>query len=64
MPPKPKKLPMEAVTMVLSAWRRDVELASALVSSSKFVGCIPSASGQPRDCEEKAQWVKLFLQNF
>jgi len=40
MPPKPKKLPTEAATIVRSACRREVELARALVSSSKFVGCI------------------------
>jgi len=40
MPPKPKKLPTEAVTIVRNAWRREVELASALVSSSKFFACI------------------------
>ena len=34
------KLPTDAVTMVRSACRRDVELASALVSSSKFFACI------------------------
>jgi hypothetical protein len=38
MPPKPKKLPTEAVTIVRSACRREVELARALVSSSKLVG--------------------------
>jgi hypothetical protein len=32
--------PIDAVTMVLSAWRREVELANALVNSSKFEGCI------------------------
>jgi len=31
---------MAAVRMVLSAWRREVELARALVNSSKFDGCI------------------------
>jgi hypothetical protein len=30
--------PIDAVTMVLSAWRREVELANALVNSSKFEG--------------------------
>jgi hypothetical protein len=33
------RLPTEAVTIVRSACRRDVELANALVSSSKFDGC-------------------------
>ena len=37
---RPSKPPTEAVTMVLSACRREVELASALVSSSKFEGFI------------------------
>lgn len=39
--------------IVLSAWRREVEPANALVSSSKFVGCIsigrsPDADSAPR----------------
>ena len=40
MPPKPKRPPIDAVTISLSAWRRDVEVARALVKSSKFDGCI------------------------
>jgi hypothetical protein len=40
MPPKPTRLPTDAVTIVFSACRRDVVLARALVSSSKFDGCI------------------------
>src|SRR5438552_2735740 len=38
MLPRPKRPPTDAVTMVLRAWRREVELARTLVSSSKLVG--------------------------
>ena len=40
MPPRPKIPPMDAVRMVLSACRREVELARTLVSSAKFECCI------------------------
>src|SRR5215475_81892 len=38
--PRPTTPPIDAVTMVLSAWRRDVDFASSFVSSSNFVGFI------------------------
>jgi hypothetical protein len=36
MPPRPKMPPMVVATMVLRAWRREVAVARALVSSSNF----------------------------
>jgi hypothetical protein len=36
MPAKPKRPPIDAIAMVLSASRRDVVLARALVSSSSW----------------------------
>jgi hypothetical protein len=62
MPPRPKKPPAEAMTMVFSAWRREVELAKALVSSSKWVASrvFPSF----RESAKKHLRVKLFLKIF
>src|SRR5215813_10139920 len=38
--PRPTTPPIDAVTMVLRAWRREVDFASSLVSSSNFLGFI------------------------
>jgi hypothetical protein len=59
MPVNPNRPPMDTVTMVRSAWRRDVELANALVSSSKWIGfrVFPSYA---RDCAKTFPSVKLF----
>jgi len=48
MPPKPSRLPIDAVAMVLRACRREVVLARALVSSSKFDACIVVRSHRNR----------------
>jgi hypothetical protein len=40
IPPRPNRLPTDAVTISLSAWRRDCVAANAFVNSSKFVACI------------------------
>src|SRR5438094_10331938 len=40
MPLRPRMPPRVVAAMVLRAWRREVEVARALVSSSNFVGSI------------------------
>jgi hypothetical protein len=54
--------------MVLSAWRRQVELARALVSSSNFDGCNSGLRLPKGECEARGQCVssapRFFLTNF
>jgi hypothetical protein len=45
---RPSKPPTDAVTITLSAWRRELELARALVTSSKFDDCILMCSFQAK----------------
>jgi hypothetical protein len=60
---RPSSPPIDAVTMTFSAWRRDLELARALVSSSKLVGStlVRSSGGRLR---RRAQRVNLFSSRF
>src|SRR5262245_49479531 len=54
--PRPTTPPMDAVTMVLKAWRREVDFASSLVSSSNFVGFIIYFLGFGGGVEGRGVW--------
>src|SRR5205807_6556744 len=55
IPPIPNRPPIDAPRIVLRAWRREVEVARALVNSSKFDGCISLRSFYAKQVQKLSQ---------